>query len=571
MAVKQKEKRRVAHPENRARQQADPARHASQGKSNWSQRTIVVAIVICVTALGAVAFGLYYRSLPVLSQTPSIVEAGAAAPPPSAWFSKNGANARYAKGTPPDTSKVGKFNIELAAAGRTYGAEMEVIDTTPPDVSIHDAILINDEPCVTETFAVVKDATVKFEIEPTLAFGKQEVFLEAIDDYGNSTKKSATLYRIEFFDSLTFELGEVRSLSITDFVPNSYGCEAIVLEMPLGAQLSVPGSYEAIFSIGGRELKATVDVKDTTPPTAKPLKLSGWVGDKFEPADFCSDITDLAEVETRFAIEPDWEKTGEQAVGIELVDASGNVAEVAATLALKRDVTPPEIKGVTDRTIMLGQTMLYRSGVTVTDDRDEDIELQIDSSKVDIETEGTYRVTYYATDRAGNTASVAANLEVFETSTEVVDAMADEILQKIGVETMNTEGKIRAIWKWVRSNLAYLNPDTKHGVYPGAYYGLKKRSGDCYTFYAVSEVLLTRAGVETMGITRIPGRTKHYWNLVKSDEGLWYHFDSVPYTGDSFNTAMFTESQAEEYTAKRRRVTPNCYVYDHTLYPEVTR
>ena len=50
-----------------------------------------------------------------------------------------------------------------------------------------------------------------------------------------------------------------------------------------------------------------------------------------------------------------------------------------------------------------GKTVSYKKGVTVSDNVDKDIELEIDSSKVNLNKVGSYKVVYKATDKAGNT------------------------------------------------------------------------------------------------------------------------------------------------------------------------
>ena len=39
---------------------------------------------------------------------------------------------------------------------------------------------------------------------------------------------------------------------------------------------------------------------------------------------------------------------------------------------------------------------------------------------------------------------------------------------------------------------------------------MKNKVGDCFTYYSVSEVLLTRAGIPNMCVTRQGGKTQHF-------------------------------------------------------------
>ena len=65
-----------------------------------------------------------------------------------------------------------------------------------------------------------------------------------------------------------------------------------------------------------------------------------------------------------------------------------------------------------------------------------------------------------------------------------------------------------------------------------------------------------------MDITRVGGRTQHFWNLVNYGEG-WYHFDACPHK-DHLESFMLTDKEVDEYTEKRGN---NYYTFDKSLYP----
>ena len=43
-----------------------------------------------------------------------------------------------------------------------------------------------------------------------------------------------------------------------------------------------------------------------------------------------------------------------------------------------------------------------------------------------------------------------------------------------------------------------------------------------------------------MRVTRVGGKTSHYWNLINCGDG-WYHFDSCPHK-DKLETFMLTDA-----------------------------
>jgi hypothetical protein len=231
---------------------------------------------------------------------------------------------------------------------------------------------------------------------------------------------------------------------------------------------------------------------------------------------------------------------------------------------VKADTEPPQINGARDKTVYIGEAVAYRKGVSVTDNRDKNLTVNIDSSSVNIKQEGTYPVTYTAKDKAGNTAAVKITVTVarLTVTQEMADGEADKILTKIITKDMTKQKKCRQIYKWIRSHVGYTGHSDKTNWLAEAHRGMTKGKGDCFTFYAVAQELLTRAGIDNMCVTRVGGRTKHYWNLINYGTG-WYHFDSCP-NRDHRETFLMTDKEVEELTKIRGN---NYYIFDKTLYP----
>ena len=240
--------------------------------------------------------------------------------------------------------------------------------------------------------------------------------------------------------------------------------------------------------------------------------------------------------------------------------------EVAQATPEITDKEPPVISGAEDQTIFVGSSIAYRAGVSAYDEVDGEVSFTVDSSNVNIYESGSYEVTYSASDSSGNTAYVTVTISVIELNTEVVYEIADKILEGIITPEMSLYDRARNIHNWIRWNIVYSYSSEKTNTIDGAYAGFRSRQGDCFTFYAVAEVLLTRAEIPNMRVTRDGGYTAHYWNLINVGTG-WYHFDATP-TRERVNNFMFTSVQAEEFTRQIPQV-PNYYVYDKSLYPRV--
>lgn len=150
----------------------------------------------------------------------------------------------------------------------------------------------------------------------------------------------------------------------------------------------------------------------------------------------------------------------------------------------------------------------------------------------------------------------------FEPTKEAVYAMADDILERIIKPKMSKREIVYEIYKYVLNNVAYTGSSEKGDVIKEAYRAMKYRAGDCFTYYSLSEVLLTRAGIDNMMVTRVGGKTEHYWNLINCGDG-WYHFDATPHAVP-VETFMMTDERTEELTKRFGR---NYYVFDRSKYP----
>lgn len=232
------------------------------------------------------------------------------------------------------------------------------------------------------------------------------------------------------------------------------------------------------------------------------------------------------------------------------------------------DITPPVIEGVADLTVPAGGSISYKRGVSVKDDRDENVQLIVDNSGVDLNTVGDYEVIYKAVDAAGNETVVTAIVHVTTPSAEnateeMVNTKAKEVLAEITTADMGQMEVAEAIFWWCHENIAYMDGSPKGSWVQGAYAGLFDRKGDCYTYFATAKCLLTQAGIKNMDIKKVPEGTPHYWNLIDVGEG-WHHFDATRRKdGNSF---FYTpDAELMEYSAANA----DSHLYDPSQYPEI--
>ncbi len=331
-----------------------------------------------------------------------------------------------------------------------------------------------------------------------------------------------------------------------------------------------------------QQIPTVLHIQDTIAPEMTTKNLSIMYGDSVEAEDFVETLSDMTDCVVSFVEEPQIEGGGIYVISLVATDEGGNRCQMDATLEVIQDITPPVINGVKEITITEGDTVSYKKDITVTDDMDEKVTLVVDNSQVDTDVPGDYTVIYSATDSAGNTTEISTTLHVeavvvvpvvttsVEITEDVVNAAADKILASITNESMSQYEVIEAIYNWCHSKIAYLDGSPKDNWVVGAYYGLVKRQGDCYTYAMTAKCLLTRAGITNMDIERVPvGDGMHFWNLVDIGEG-WHHFDTCR-RADGSTFFYLTDAELMAYSELHTAADyPNgTHYYDRSLYPEI--
>ncbi len=226
------------------------------------------------------------------------------------------------------------------------------------------------------------------------------------------------------------------------------------------------------------------------------------------------------------------------------------------------DTVPPVFDLAEDFTSFLGDSIRYKEHVAASDNSGE-VEISVDTSKVDPNTEGTYPVTYTATDAFGNTATVTINITISRKTPdeEALLNEVDGILEWLINDDMSVREKAEAIFFYVQNNHTFVDYSDKSSYVIAALDMIHKGQGDCYSYFALSKALLDRAGITNMDI-RTNGSQEHYWNLVNIGDGHgWYHFDTTP-SFDPISVFLWTEAEVQSVNDGR-------YVYDHSAYPEI--
>lgn len=337
-----------------------------------------------------------------------------------------------------------------------------------------------------------------------------------------------------------------------------------------GMNAAVPGSYALKLSKGIFKYNATLIVRDTVAPTATVKDATVMIPGTMKPEDMVSDIVDATDVTVAFESQPDMATPGEQPVVLVLTDLGGNTTRLDAKITVVKDTQAPTILGVQDIIAYAGGTVAYRSGITVSDDYDENVTLTLDSSGVDLSTVGTYKVIYSATDASGNTATKEATVTVMEKQAgyvepEVIYARVDAILEQFITDDMTDREKVEAVYVWTHrgDHLIYGSAPDRTDWLQTAYEFLDRKKGDCYWFYAIQKLMLQRLNIPTIDVKKVKNFEKdsnHYWLLVSIDGGeTYYHFDNVW----SRQLCLVTDKTLNKFS----KAVNNCFNRDESLYP----
>lgn len=528
----------------------------------------MIILLLSIEALLIVGMIAYIQLRPMVVKAVTI-EAGSNIPDITEFLIHKKSNGNFITKTEGlDINKPGSYDVQIKIGKKVYSSKLKVEDTTAPTATASDQMILKDEKIQAEAFVTdIKDATpvtVSYKSAPdTSVPGDQEITVILEDSSKNRTELRAILTVLDINNTVTIEAGSEMNITTKDFVDNDKYDIFFVTDLSI-LDISKPTVHKITLNVDGREVDAAINVVDTTAPKATFLNREIWSDEDPNAMLFVTGIVDVSPVVASFQEPPDVTVLGDQEVTVILEDTSGNSIRKKVIATVIADTEPPKINGAKNKTVYIGDSVAYRKGITVTDNKDKDLKVNVDSSDVNLKAEGVYDVIYTAEDLAGNKAKVTVTVTVikFTVTEEEVYEKADKVLATIIDSSMTKREKAYEIYKWTKSHVGYTGDSDKSDWLAEAYRGMVNGVGDCFTYYAVSQALLTRADINNMRVTRVGGRTQHFWNLINCGDG-WYHFDSCPHK-DHYETFMLTDKEVEAYTKKRGN---NYYTFDKTLYP----
>ncbi len=441
----------------------------------------------------------------------------------------------------------------------------------PETVQVHPATLAECVQPAAEDFVTGLEGTgikVAFNQAPDgEKLGGQEVVLKFTKE-NESCTVATQLYRFSLTQSVTVKQGDacpdIRAFVADEAVDASFGEQS-----PESVGVDKAGVFELQILCDGRTYPVQYMISETIAPQGVGKLVQVEAGTVPDAALFVEQIVDHTPVTVTYQQEPEFIQIGTREITLVLTDAFGNTATVNATAQVVPAADGPQYTGLTTLRSVVGSAISYKTGVSFTDKQDGELKFTVDAAQVDVETAGTYTVYYSAVDADGNELVVPRTIIVYPPSDKGLDGVIQEVLAEIIKPGMTTSEQVAAMYRQVRFSTFYSGNSDKSSIELAAYEGFTKHTGDCYTYYSMMKVLLDAMGIENLEVKRVGGTSRHWWNLVKMEDGKYYFVDASPgkISFDWLQRHKMTQRDIERYTANEQVVAhrPNYYTYDKTL------
>ena len=325
-----------------------------------------------------------------------------------------------------------------------------------------------------------------------------------------------------------------------------------------------------LYLIRSSQNRFFMAIRDKDAPVLEVTDLDIYNDQTVTVDDFITVCEDESRVKVYLRSPIDFSIDGEQTVTIVAEDEVGNKTSKSVTLTHIIDQTPPRIAGDPVIRTVRGESVAYKTHISVLDDHDPEPVIEIDNSQVNLDAEGSYTVWYSATDKCGNKATFQSEVVVSAPSAEAVSddeifALVDQILAEITTDDMQPIDKVWAIYEYVR-HIPYNGRDYSFNQKYEGYKLLRDQKGECYGSYSASKLFFDRLGYPNLSPEKNVG-AKHFWNMVSIDGGkTFYHFDATNWHewGPKKPVMCMISDAVLEQISEAHKGT---HRYDHSLFP----
>lgn len=385
----------------------------AMGGQYAQEKRRVACMAVCVSCFALACLGM----LGGCGRQPHAVEAGGRGDAPAATGDDAG--------------------IGAAAAG-TYGAlpfdylsMLMPQDVVPPEAVL--TVLYTEpgeekEPMdfVERVFDLTKVSASYVSVPDFSRPGRQSVDLLLTDSAGNKKQFEAELRVRPVRYELAVEAGS-KMPDVGAFLLDGAETEAR-FETDMGdIDMSRIGEHDITVRADGTAYMAKMRIVDTLVPWLTLKNLSTYTTDQVDAEDFIDSAIDSTALSFSYVKAPDYSVPGEQEIVVRAVDEGGNYIDGTALLTVLEDTEPPVIEGVRNLAGRKGGKVDYSAGVSVRDNHDAEVSLSVDSSRVNIDAEGSYPVVYSAVDLAGNRTELSAMVKIIDDAEPPVISGAGDI------------------------------------------------------------------------------------------------------------------------------------------------
>ena len=329
-----------------------------------------------------------------------------------------------------------------------YDSQYAIVDTTPPTITV-----LGDNPLTVEVGAAFSDPGVTVYDQDgsstytttgtvdTNVLGAYSLTYTAVDNSGNQATATRTVNVVDTTapvitltgdSQVNLEVGSTYTDAGATASDNYDGDISSQIVVVNNVDVNTLGSYTVTYSVSDSSSNAasvvtrTVNVVDQTAPAITILgdnPVTIEAGSTYTDAgatatdNYNNDVTSSITVSSTV----DSNTIGSYTVTYTVSDASGNQATAVRTVIVQ-DSTPPTIAliGSNPVTVEAGSTYTD-AGATATDSYDGDLTSSITTtSDVDVNTVGTYTVTYTVSDSSANSATASRTVNVVDTTAPVI-------------------------------------------------------------------------------------------------------------------------------------------------------
>ncbi len=557
------------------------------------KKAILLVALVLLLGLSVIACGRTSKYL----ATSAIVEVGVpfeahnflTASGHTAEFDKEFAD-KYATNNVARILVPGNYRVDLLVDGKRCAVKLTVRDTVAPvakakEIFICEGGVITPEQCVTDVYDVT-EVKYSFKTKPdTSKTGKYQAVVVITDAADNKTEVIVDINIISLTEALArgFEVEAGTEVPDVSKLMPFADSKKIITDLSV-INIDLVGTYDITVEIEGKEYETTLNIIDTIAPVATITPQEGYEGVEFpSPESFVSNIIDAGPVKVSFETDPGVVSKDNTAVKIVLTDQGGNKTVYDSYCNIAVDNEAPVILSAPDKLdVDAGASIIWRALVNAKDNSGV-VDLELDTSKVDMQKPGYYTAVLYASDKAGNKVSKNIEIVVHDNSVtlEMMDELCSKIIAKVIKDGMSKQEQVLAIAQYVHDNIRYTDA-RETDLRKDAYLGLTTRkNGNCYTYYSACVELLSRLGFETMMVCRSEEAVEivgshHVWAYVNMGDALypqWYHCDaSAKPRAFERNTFLITTAQTIAYTkwreAEEKPPKLRYFTFDHSQYPE---